>query len=114
MKELIAIIRPGLWLKTKKALHEEGFTSYSTLRVYGRGRQRGLRYLSKQGSTIGMQFIPKRLIWLWVAEGDAARAVSVLTKTNQTGNIGDGKIFVCPVEDLMRARTGETGMLAAR
>ena len=110
MKEIIAIIRSGKWIQTKTALMQEGITSYTVQRVYGRGRQKGLRYLSKTGKIEqGIHYLPKRMVTMFVNDEDADRVVALLVKTNQTGEIGDGKIFVGPLETVERVRTGETG-----
>ena len=110
MKEITAIIRPNLWQKTKAKLLEAGFTAFTVNRVYGRGRQKGLRYLSNSKAIVeGIGFLPKRMLTLFVPETEVPRAVQVITECNQTGEIGDGKIFVCPLENVSRVRTGESG-----
>ncbi|MBI3012880.1 MAG: P-II family nitrogen regulator [Elusimicrobia bacterium] len=110
MKELVAIIRPNQWQKTKSRLVEEGFTAYTVQRVYGRGRQKGLQYLSKTGKVQeGIRFLPKRMVTLFLQDEDIPRAIEVFLETNQTGEIGDGKIFVCPLDAAQRIRTGEKG-----
>ncbi len=110
MKEIIAIIRPHQWQKTKTRLLEEGFNAFTVHRVYGRGRQKGLQYLSKTKEVIeGICFLPKRMITLFVPEEDVERTVELLIESNKTGEIGDGKIFVCPLEMAERVRTGEKG-----
>ena len=112
MKEVFAIIRPGKWQATKIKLVELGVASYTTCRVYGRGRQKGLNYLNRQGGTTGMRMIPKRAVLLWLHEEQLQPVVDALIAVNQTGSIGDGKIFVCPAEDAVRVRTGDRGELA--
>jgi len=130
MKEIIAIIRPNKMNATKKALEEKGFSSMTAMRVIGRGKQKGLlddispvisedikRSISRSLSVFdydkikkeGARFIPKRLISLIVPDDKCKEIVDTIIKTNQTGNIGDGKIFVLPVEDAIRIRTGEKG-----
>ena len=111
MKEIIAIIRPSQWPKTKARLLEEGFNAFTVHRVYGRGRQKGLHYLSKSKEVIeGICFLPKRMVTLFVPQEDVERAVQILIESNRTGEIGDGKIFVGPLEKVERVRTGEKGM----
>ena len=108
MKEITAIIRSNMWQKTKSRLVEEGFSSFTVQRVYGRGRQKGLNYLSKSGTLEeGIRYLPKRMVTLFVNEEDAERVVQSLISANQSGEIGDGKIFICPVEGVERVRTGE-------
>ncbi len=110
MKEIIAVIRPHQWQKTKAKLLEEGFNAFTVHRVYGRGRQKGLQYLSKSREVIeGICFLPKRMVTLFVSAEDVEKAVAFLTEVNRTGEIGDGKIFVCPLEAVERVRTGEKG-----
>ena len=112
MKEVIAIIRSGKWQATKAKLAELGITSYTTCRVYGRGKQKGLRYLNRQGGTSGMNMMPKRMTWMWLHEDQVPRVIAAITEVNRTGSIGDGKIFICPAEDAIRLRTGDRGELA--
>jgi nitrogen regulatory protein PII 2 len=112
MKEIFAIIRPGKWLATKTKLLEMGITSFTTRRVHGRGRQKGLRYLNRQGGTTGIGMIPKRAVWLWVNDEPLRAVVEAIIAVNRTAAIGDGKIFICPAEDAVRLRTGDRGELA--
>ena len=112
MKEVKAIIRPGRWLETRKELEKIGILRYTTCRVQGRGRQKGLRYLGRRGVIVGVRYVPKRLVTLWLHEGDVERVVKMLITVNRTGQIGDGKIFVSPAEDVIRLRTGDRGELA--
>lgn len=113
MKEIVAIIRPNQWTMTKRKMMEEGFDSYTAHRCYGRGRQKGLQYLSKSGKIEeGIRFLPKRMVTLIVDDVDADRAVKIIVEANQTGAIGDGKIFVSNIEQIERVRTGEQGELA--
>ena len=110
MKEIIAIIRPNQWQKSKARLLEEGFTSFTVHRVYGRGRQKGLQYLSKTGKVEeGIRFLSKRMLTLFVKDEDASAVTDLLIAENKTGEIGDGKIFVCPLDAVERVRTGELG-----
>lgn len=108
MKEIIAVIRPNQWQRTKKKLFEEGFSPFTVHRVYGRGRQKGLHYLSKSGKIVeGIGFLPKRMLTLFVKDEELSQVIDVLIQSNQTGEIGDGKIFVCSLEDVYRIRTSE-------
>jgi nitrogen regulatory protein PII 2 len=123
MKEIYAIIRVNKVYSTKKALEEIGFPSITVFnyRVFGRGKQKGIvdevsfavspevSQLAKHG---GMKYIPKRLLYLVVDDEDIARIVDTIIQVNQTGHYGDGRIFVCPVEDALRIRTGEKGTQA--
>ncbi|OGR53912.1 MAG: hypothetical protein A3I11_06990 [Elusimicrobia bacterium RIFCSPLOWO2_02_FULL_39_32] len=110
MKEIIAILRPASWQKTKQALLEGGFPSFTVHRVYGRGKQKGLRYLSKTGSLEeGIFFLPKRMVTIFLEEPAVDSCIQIITKINKTGAIGDGKIFVLSLGDVERIRTGEKG-----
>lgn len=118
MKEIIAIIRPKKMGKTKDALEKLGFLSLTAMPAIGRGKQRGIANeiscdippeLLGQGKSGGMKYIPKRLFSLVVRDADVGPVVQAIIKVNQTAQIGDGKIFVCPVDDAARVRTDETG-----
>jgi nitrogen regulatory protein PII 2 len=109
MKEVIAIIRADKWQPTKEALDVLGVSEMASFRVLGRGLQRGLRYLrrvaagrSGPGTTIEMsiQFLPKRMVSWLVPEEKVNELVAALIRVNQTGNVGDGKIFVCPADSI--------------
>ncbi|OGC04378.1 hypothetical protein A3H38_06925 [candidate division WOR-1 bacterium RIFCSPLOWO2_02_FULL_46_20] len=113
MKEIIAIIRHSQWQKTKAGLAEEGFPSITVQKAFGRGKQKGLRYLSQIGkSEAGIRLLPRRIVTLCVRDEDAAKVIDILIVINRTGEIGDGKIFVCPLEGIERLRTGEKGEAA--
>jgi len=118
MQEVIAIIRVNRMQRTKEALCEKGFLSMTAMRVLGRGKQRGLHYelkpeapekLKREGR---MQYIPKKMLWMVVRDDQVDTVVEAIIKVNKTGKIGDGKIFVCPVENATRVRTGEEGEAA--
>jgi nitrogen regulatory protein PII 2 len=117
MKEIIAIIRPNKMTQTKEVLSVLGFPAMTAHRVMGRGRQKAIigevsfdiqneDLLNEEGS---MKYIPKRLISLIVPDKDANLVVEAIMRVNQTGQIGDGKLFVCPVEEAVRVRTNEWG-----
>lgn len=118
MKEIVAIIRPNKVEDTKEALDHLGFPVLTALAVLGRGHQRGIagevttpidtRMKAKE-KTIGMKFIPKRMISIIVDDQNVDEIVETLISINQTAQIGDGKIFVCPIEGAVRVRTNETG-----
>lgn len=122
MKEVIAIVRPNAVSKTAKALEAVGFPAITVMKCYGRGKQKGyieanlsdvadIEKILEEGEKEGlvMKYIPKRLISIVVDDADVSLVVGIIMKTNRTGKIGDGKIFVLPVEDAVRIRTGETG-----
>jgi nitrogen regulatory protein PII 2 len=90
-------------------------------RVLGRGKQRGLHYELKveppealKESRGRMKYIPKKMLWMVVRDARVEEVVETIIKANQTGKIGDGKIFVCSVENAIRVRTGEGGEAAIR
>jgi nitrogen regulatory protein PII 2 len=118
MKEIIAIIRPKKVGATRDALEQLGFSSMTAEAVLGRGLQRGIAgevnvecspaALAKVISG-GMKYIPKRLLSIMVRDTDVDVVVKTIIEVNQTAQIGDGKIFVCPLDDALRVRTGEQG-----
>ncbi len=122
MKEIIAIIRPNKVSKTAKALEAVGFPALTVMKCFGRGKQRGyldvnlpdvidMKKIVEEGEKQGlyMKYIPKRLLSIVVNDEDVPLVVGIIMKVNRTGNIGDGKIFVLPVEDAIRIRTGDSG-----
>lgn len=119
MKEIIAIIRMNKIQKTKNALVGIGYPSMTVNKVLGRGKQRGLQLLQpeiKPEETKGrkMRYIPKRMISIIADDKRVDRIIRTIMKVNRTGEIGDGRIFICPIEDAIRIRTDERGMEALR
>ena len=115
MKEIIAIVRSGKVKETKEALRKAGVRGYTSLRVYGRGRQRGLRYQASEGEDdVLMQYLPKQLFSIVVENHEKEAVVEAILVANSTGNYGDGKIFVLDVRDAWRISTGEKGKEAVR
>ena len=111
MKEVIAIIRTGKAKATKQKLAEKGFVAYTEYRVSGRGKQKGLRYPSDDTAS-GIPFLPKRMITVFVNDEDTDPVIAQFIEANKTGEIGDGKIFVCPAEEAIRIRTDERSRAA--
>ncbi|MCB2187192.1 MAG: P-II family nitrogen regulator [Deltaproteobacteria bacterium] len=122
MKEVLAAIRMNKINQTKKALVDAGFPAFSAMRASGRGsRAVNLSVLeairdtpnlsSDELATIsqGGRLFPKRLVSMVVTDAKVPELVNLLIKVNQTGTAGDGKIFVLPVTEVFRVRTGETG-----
>jgi nitrogen regulatory protein P-II 1 len=111
MKKIIAIIRPSKLEEVKKALLDSGFAGMTIHEVRGHGRQVGIieRY---RGSDYCVDLLPKTEINMVVKASDVERAVDIIVKTARTGDIGDGKIFIHPVEEVVRIRTGERGISA--
>lgn len=116
MKEVLAIIRPERLYQTKIRLQRLRLSSCTHQRVLGRGRERGLRYLPRQQaeSDAGVRYLPKRLISWVVEEAQVESLVSAIIEVNRTGRLGDGKIFVLPVEEAVRVRTRDRGVEALR
>lgn len=115
MKEVMAIIRRERVSATKEALLRAGFPSMHLCNVEGKGRQSGLRYAGasdeggEEPQAPGIRFLPKKMLTLMVMDEDVGLVVDAIIKANQTKEIGDGKIFVSPINDSMRIRTGEQG-----
>jgi len=109
MKEVIAIIRPSRAKLTKQKLAEKGFVAYTEERISGRGKQKGLQYGKDSGPAGkgGISFLPKRILTLFVGASDLESVLGVLIEANRTGEMGDGKIFIAPVTDVVRIRTDE-------
>lgn len=104
MVEIIAIIRRKRAAATKEELSRIGCKGYTAFPVLGRGRQRGLR--GEPGGE-GLAFLPKVLFNLVVEDAQAQETIEALIRTNQTGEFGDGKIFVIEVAEAYRISTGE-------
>ncbi len=107
MKLVKAIIKPERFEFIKKALEEKGFISMTITEVRGRGEQKGIS-LEYRGGLMTVDILPKILIEIVIKEKDVDSVVAIITESARTGKIGDGKIFVIPVEKAIRIRTGET------
>lgn len=113
LKEVIAIIRPEKWRATQQAVFAAGAMGVSQNRVLGRGRQAGLRYVSRRThAAVVMGYLPKRFLSCVVPARLVKDVVDNILRVNKSGAPGDGKIFVCPVDDAVRLRTGERGTSA--
>jgi len=128
MKEVMAIIRMNMINKTKEALSEIGLDSLTCRKVYGRGKKavsyEVVKELAKDAEfqisspqiaesiSEAHRLIQKRLLTLIVNDDEVKKVVEVIMRINSTGNAGDGKIFVLPVEEAYRVRTGEIGKVA--
>jgi nitrogen regulatory protein PII 2 len=119
MKEVMAVIRMNMINKTKRALSDAGITSFTARECLGRGK--GLvDFKVLRGAELGYEeaiakleqpqrLIPKRWLTIIVPDKLVKKTLDVLIKTNQTGKSGDGKIFVLPIQDAYRIRTGDHG-----
>lgn len=108
MKLIQAIIKPFKLDDVREALTEIGVTGMTATEVKGFGRQKGHTELYR-GAEYVVDFLPKVKLEIVVREEDMERAIEVIQKAAHTGKIGDGKIFVLPVEQVIRIRTGESG-----
>ena len=108
VKKIEAIIKPFKLDEVKDALHEIGQQGITVTEAKGFGRQRGHTELYR-GAEYVVDFLPKVKIEIILEEGQVERAVEAIQQAAQTGRIGDGKIFITSVEDVVRIRTGERG-----
>ena len=111
MKLITAIIKPFKLDEVREALSEVGVSGITVTEVKGFGRQKGHTELYR-GAEYVVDFLPKVKIEAAVEDGILERAIDAIEKSARTGKIGDGKIFVSPVEHVIRIRTGETGASA--
>ena len=111
MKKIEAVIRPHKLEELKQALVAAGIVGMTVSDVRGFGRQGGQKELYR-GIEFEVEFLPKAKIELIVEEDALEKAIEVITRATRTGKVGDGKIFVSPVERAVRIRTGETDLAA--
>ena len=111
MKLIIAIIKPFKLDEVKVGLAEVGIEGMTVTEVKGFGRQKGHTEVYR-GSEYTVDFLPKVKIEIAVADDVAAKAVAAIVKAAKTGKIGDGKVFILPLESVVRVRTEETGEAA--
>jgi len=108
MKKIEAIIKPFKLDEVKEALQGIGVQGMTLSEVKGFGRQKGHTELYR-GAEYKVDFLPKIQLEVVVSDADAPKVLETIQKTASTGKIGDGKIFVSNVEEVIRIRTGETG-----
>ena len=108
MKKVEAIIRHFKLEDVKNALTEQGIHGMTATEVRGFGRQKGHTEMYR-GTEYAVDFVPKVKIEIIVPNDNVQQVVNVITEAARTGKIGDGKIFVTPVDEVIRIRTGETG-----
>ena len=108
MKLITAIIKPFKLEEVREALAEVGVSGITTTEVKGFGRQKGHTELYR-GAEYQVDFLPKIKIEVVVASDKLEATLEAITKAAHTGKIGDGKIFVIPIDHTIRIRTGETG-----
>ena len=111
MKLIVAIIKPFKLEEVKTALQAIGVEGMTMTEVKGFGRQKGHTEIYR-GSEYTVDFLPKVKIEIAVADDIAGKAVDAIVKSAKTGKIGDGKVFVLPIEEVVRIRTDERGEAA--
>ncbi len=108
MKLITAVIKPFKLDDVKEALKDAGITGITVSEVRGFGRQRGHREVYR-GAEYTIDFVPKIKIEIVVKETERDAAINAIVEAAKTGKVGDGKVFVLPVDEAVRIRTGETG-----
>ena len=106
MKKIEAVIKPFKLDDVREALTEIGISDMTVSEVKGFGRQKGHTEIYR-GAEYAVDFLPKVKVELVLADEDVERAIDIIVETARSGKIGDGKIFVLPVEEVIRIRTGE-------
>jgi nitrogen regulatory protein P-II 1 len=111
MKKIEAIIKPFKIEDVKEALGEAGVEGMTLTEVKGFGRQKGHTEIYR-GSEYTVDFLPKMKIEIVVADSQVEKITQIIVKSAKTGKIGDGKVFVLPIEEVIRIRTEERGEAA--
>jgi len=109
MQKIEAIIRPEKLDDVKNALAGAGVAGLNIVHVTGRGVQKGIVHMGRGGESYEVDMLPKVKVEVVVADDKVERLVTLICQAAKTGRIGDGKIFVMPVADVIRVRTGERG-----
>jgi nitrogen regulatory protein P-II 1 len=108
MKKIEAVIRPENLESVRVSLEEKGIVSMTVIEVQGRGRQKGVCLQWRAGEYC-VEFLPKLRLDIVVSDDKVETAIEAITAVAKTGKNGDGKIFVYPVEEVVRVSTGERG-----
>ena len=111
MKRIEAIIKPFKLEDVRDALQAAGIEAMTVTAVRGFGRQQG-HSEARRGSEHEIDFVPKTKLEILVEDGQVVEVASAIVKSAWTGKIGDGKLFVLPVEEVIRIRTGDSGSAA--
>jgi len=111
MKKIEAIIREDMFNFIKSALEEKGFIGMTVSDVIGRGQQKGVSLKWRAGE-YRIEFLPKKKIEIVAEDNDVQIVIDIICKKGRTGAVGDGKIFIIPVEEVIRVRTGDKGIEA--
>lgn len=109
MKKIEAIIKPFKLDEVKDSLHDIGIQGMTVSEVKGYGRQKGHTEIYR-GAEYAVDFIPKLKLEIVVQDDRCEEVVEIVRNASYTGKIGDGKIFIVPIEDVVRVRTGERGV----
>ena len=108
MKKIEAIVRPEKVDDVRKAIEAVGYPGITIIEAEGHGKQKGV-VQQWRGETYRVEFLPKVKMEIVVSEADSERIIQAVIKAAKTGAVGDGKIFVSDVRDVVRIRTGERG-----
>ena len=108
MKKIEAIIRPEKLDEVRKAIEAVGYPGITITEAQGHGKQKGV-IQQWRGETYRVEFLPKVKLELIVGDADVERIVQAIIKAAKTGSVGDGKIFVSDIRDVIKIRTGERG-----
>ncbi|MBC7320754.1 P-II family nitrogen regulator [bacterium] len=111
MKKIEAIVRPGKLNTILNALQELGYPGVTITEVEGHGRQKGIT-AQWRGKVYTMDLVPKMKLEIIAKDDEVDMIIDTIVNTAKTGDIGDGKIFIYPVEEVIRIRTGERGEVA--
>lgn len=111
MTKIEAIIRPEKLDEVRRALEKVGFPGLNISEVEGHGKQKGV-VQQWRGEQYRVELLPKVRLEIVVSDKDVKKIIQAITETAKTGSVGDGKIFVSSVEEVIRIRTGETGEAA--
>jgi nitrogen regulatory protein P-II 1 len=111
MKKIEAIIRPEKLDEVRRALQEAGCSGLMVSEIEGHGKQKGI-VQQWRGERYKLELLPKIKLEAVVKDSDLERIIKVITANAKTGDIGDGKIFISDIQDVIRIRTGETGEVA--
>jgi nitrogen regulatory protein P-II 1 len=111
VKLITAVIKPHKWEDTRAAIEAAGITGMTVSEVSGYGRQKGHTEVYR-GAEYDVALVPKIRIEIVIADEDAAAVVEAISAAARTGKIGDGKVWVSPIESVLRVRTGDSGEAA--
>ena len=111
MKKIEAVIREDTFHHVKNALEEKGFISMTVSDVIGRGQQKGISLKWRIGEE-RIEFLPKKKIEIVIEDKDLDIVIDTICEKGCTGSVGDGKIFIIPMEEVVRVRTGDKGAAA--